>query len=192
MKRIPLPLLLLAAVVPCMASGIQIQTKAVPNGILKDAYYGVITASGGCTPYKWAIASGKLPAGITMSTSSDTRSVTLSGVPTAAYTYSFTVSAKGCGGHVSQLSYKVVIQKTENHVVDLSWQASTTSDVVGYNVYRGPDGKSWRKINSSVKASTVYTDSTTANSTTYYYATTAVDSSGNESKKSNIVHSTIP
>ena len=184
--------LLLVLVAPCMASSIKVQTTAVPNGILKDSYYGVITATGGCTPYKWKVASGSLPAGITMKTSSSTTSVTLSGKPTTSKTYSFTVSATSCGGGASQVSYKVVIQKAEDHVVDLSWQASTTTDVVGYNVYRGPDGKSWQKINSSVKASTAYTDSTTADSSTYYYSTTAVDVNGKESKKSNIVHSTIP
>ena len=183
--------LLLVLAAPCMASSIKIQTTAVPNGILKYSYYGVITATGGCTPYKWKVASGSLPAGITMKTSSSTTSVTLSGKPTTAKTYSFTVSATACG-HTSQVSYKVVVQKAENHVVDLSWKASTTTDVVGYNVYRGPDGKSWQKVNSGVKASTAYTDSTTADNSTYYYSTTAVDVNGKESKKSNIVPSTIP
>lgn len=192
MKTSSASFLLLVLAVPCMASSIKIQTTAVPNGILKDAYYGVITATGGCTPYKWKVASGSLPAGISMKASSNTMSVTLSGTPTTAKTYSFTVSATACGGHVSQVSYTVVVQKAENHVVDLSWKASTTTDVVGYNVYRGPDGKSWQKINSSVKDSTAYTDSTTADSSTYYYSTTAVDVNGKESKKSNIVHSTIP
>ena len=90
------------------------------------------------------------------------------------------------------MSYKVVIQGTANHVVDLSWKASTSSDVAGYNVYRGPDGSTWKKINPSVIASTLYDDSTVANGSTYYYATTAVDTEGRESSKSIAVIAVIP
>lgn len=175
-----------------MGSSIVIQTADVPNGILKDAYYGVITASGGCTPYTWNVVSGALPTGVTMKASSSTTSVTLSGTPSISSTYSFTVSAAGCGGHVVEASYTIVVQSAAKHVVDLSWTASTSTDVTGYNIYRGPDGKSWKKINSSLDASTAYTDSTAASSSTYYYATTAVDVQGKESSKSNIIETVIP
>jgi hypothetical protein len=40
----------------------------------------------------------------------------------------------------------VVIQASANHVVvDLSWNASTSSNVTGYNLYRTPDGTTWNK-----------------------------------------------
>ena len=171
---------------------ISIQTTAVPNGILKDPYLGVIAVAGGCTPYKWQKTAGSLPAGVTMKTSLDTKSLTLAGTPTKAGSYTFTVAATGCGGAVAKHSYKVVVQATPNHVVDLSWHPSSSSDVAGYNIYRGPDGKSWKKINVSLTASTVYSDSTAANKTTYYYAATAVDIKGAESRKSNIAKSVIP
>jgi hypothetical protein len=185
-------LLLLGLVSQCLASSIQIQTTQIPNAILKDSYSAVISASGGCTPYKWQVSSGTLPTGVTMKTSSSTTSVTLSGKPSKAATYSFTLSATGCGGHAAKASYKVVVQSAADHTVDLSWSPSTTTDVTGYNVYRGPDGKSWTKLNTSLAASTYYNDSTVADSSTYYYATTAVDIKGKESDKSNIVTSTIP
>jgi len=77
-----------------------------------------------------------------------------------------------------------------SHSVDLSWNASTSSDVSGYNVYRslytGSCG-SFSKINSLLNASTVYTDSVVVNGTSYCYATTAVNSSNQESGYSNIV-----
>jgi len=176
-----------------MGSGVvTIKTSAVPNGIAKDPYYGVITASGGCTPYTWKVASGALPAGVTMKTSSQTTSVTLSGTPTKAATNSFTVSATACGGHEATASYKIVVQATPNHVVDLNWKASTTKDVIGYNVYRGPDGSWWSKINVSPTASTAYSDSAVADSSNYYYATTAIDVKGDESGKSNVLKTAIP
>lgn len=190
MKVSLLPLLLAVLASPSVAN-VTITTKSVPNGTVQTAYSAVIQATGGCTPDKWAIASGTLPAGVKTSVSHATRSLTLAGKPTTAATYSFTVKVTGCGGGVSQVAYKVVIQGSANHVVDLSWQASTSTDVVGYNVYRGPDGVNWKKIANTI-SSTAYTDSTVANGSTYYYAATAVDSSGHESRKTGSVKAVVP
>lgn len=186
------PLLLLLMAVPCFGATITIKTADLPNGIVHNAYSGVLTVSGACTPYAWKLTSGSLPKGITMTTSTNTKTLTFSGTPTKAATYSFTVSATGCSGSAAKASCKIIAQSSSSHVVDLSWQPSTSTDVVGYNVYRGPDGKTWSKINTSLAASTAFGDSEVANSSTYYYAATAVDTEGEESKKSNIVKSAIP
>jgi hypothetical protein len=186
-----LPLLLILFAFPCMAN-VSLTTTSLPNGTVETAYSEVIKAGGGCTPYKWTIASGALPAGVTAKVSSTTTSLDLAGTPTTAATYSFAVKVTGCGGMASQVAYKVTIQSTANHVVDLSWKASTSGDVAGYNVYRGPDGSTWKKINASVIASTLYDDSTVANGSTYYYATTAVDIEGRESSKSTAIKAVIP
>ena len=77
------------------------------------------------------------------------------------------------------------------HNVSLSWTASTSSGVSGYNVYRTTYANSacgsFSKINSALDTATLYTDSTVVNGTSYCYATTAVDSSNQESGYSNIV-----
>ena len=79
------------------------------------------------------------------------------------------------------------------HNVSLSWIASTSSDVSGYNIYRSTSKTgSYTKINSKLNPSTSYEDATVAGGTTYYYATTAVDSSGVESKYSNQVKVVVP
>ena len=184
--------LLYRVVIQAPASGVTITTSSLPNGTVKTAYSAVIKASNGCTPYKWAIASGALPAGVTATMPSTTTSLNLAGTPTTAATYSFAAKVTGCGGGVSQVSYKVTIQPTANHIVDLNWKASTSVDVVGYNVYRSPDGATWKKINLSLIGSTLYTDSTVANRTTYYYAAAAVDVYGHESSKSTAVKAIIP
>lgn len=173
-------------------SGVVIGTTSVPNGTVATAYSATIQASGGCTPYTWVIASGALPAGITAKASSTTTSLSLGGTPTTAGTSSFSVKATDCHGADSQDSYKVVIQAAANHVVDLNWKASTSNDVVGYNVYRSPDAATWKKINVSLIASTLYDDSTVANGTTYYYAAAAVDINGVESKKTAAVKAVVP
>ena len=79
------------------------------------------------------------------------------------------------------------------HTVYLSWNASISSDVVGYNVYRGTtSGGPYGRINSATDLSTVYTDGSVLDGSTYYYVTTAVDASGQESTYSNEVQAVIP
>ncbi|HET7442606.1 MAG TPA: putative Ig domain-containing protein [Terriglobales bacterium] len=191
MKRI-LPLFVVVTCALQSFGVLAIQTKTVPNGIVKNPYLGVITAAGACAPYKWQVTSGSLPAGVILKASSDTKSITLSGAPTKAASYSFTISVTACGGAVVKTASKVVIQTSADHVVDLNWKASTSKNIAGYNIYRGPDGKSWKKVNVSLAASTNYNDLTVADRSTYYYAATAVDISGKESPKSNIAKAAIP
>jgi hypothetical protein len=174
------------------SGNISITTTSLPNETVGTPYSAAIKASGGCAPYKWAIASGKLPAGITATTSRTTTSLNLTGTPQTAATYSFAVKVTGCGGGNSQVAYKVVIQTTANHVVDLNWKASTSANIAGYNVYRSPDGASWKKINVGLVAWILYSDSSLVNGKTYYYAVTAVDIYGHESSKTATVKVVIP
>jgi hypothetical protein len=176
----------------CLASKIDIKTTKVPNGTAETAYSAVITASGGCTPYKWAVVKGSLPPGITQKSADQTTAFELKGTPTAAASYSFTVSVTGCGGGVAEASYKIVIQGGANQVVDLQWTASTSNDIAGYNVYRGPDTQHWKKLNASLVTVTDYDDSTVSSGSTYYYSATTVSSSGEESGKSPPIEVTVP
>ena len=76
--------------------------------------------------------------------------------------------------------------------VSLSWNPST-SDVAGYNVYRGTvSGGPYSKLNSSLDPGTKFTDTSVVAAHTYYYVTTAVNSSGQESAYSNQVKVVIP
>ena len=192
MKFCTLPLFLLAFASSCLASDVTILTPTLPNGTIELRYAAGIRASGGCTPYTWAVVSGTLPTGVLRKISGSTTSLGILGTPSVADSYSFTISVTDCGRHVVKASYKIVIQDSSNHVVDLSWKASTTKNVVGYNVYRAPDGATWKRINASTVASTLYSDPTVANNTTYYYAATAVDIYGHESRKTPTVKVLIP
>ncbi len=82
---------------------------------------------------------------------------------------------------------------SQNHSVDLSWNASTSQNVIGYNVYRGgQSGGPYSKINSVLDPSTVYTDTSVIDGNTYYYVTTAVNSDNQESVYSNEAQAVIP
>jgi hypothetical protein len=75
------------------------------------------------------------------------------------------------------------------HTVDLSWSASTSSNISGYNIYRAVYTNScgsFSIINSVLNTSTLYADSAVVDGTSYCYATTAVNSSNQESGYSNI------
>jgi fibronectin type 3 domain-containing protein len=73
----------------------------------------------------------------------------------------------------------------------LSWNASTSTNLSGYNIYRAVYVSScggFSKINgTTLDTATIYTDSAVTNGTNYCYATTAVDSTNAESGYSNVV-----
>ena len=81
---------------------------------------------------------------------------------------------------------------TSQHTVGLTWVPST-SNVVGFNVYRGTaTGGPYTKLNGSAIVTTSFSDSTVRSGSTYYYVSTAINSSGTESVKSNEVRTAIP
>jgi hypothetical protein len=72
-------------------------TQAVP-------YSQTITASGGTSPYSFSLLSGTLPTGLTLASGG-----ALTGTPTAAGTFSFTVSAADAGTGTGSQAYSVTI-----------------------------------------------------------------------------------
>jgi len=78
------------------------------------------------------------------------------------------------------------------HSVALAWSASSSNDVVAYNIYRGTASGGPYALLTSMNSSTADTDSTVQSGTTYYYVVTAVDSAGAESAYSNPTVAAIP
>ena len=79
------------------------------------------------------------------------------------------------------------------HQVQLSWGASTSTGVTGYNVYRGSvSGGPYNKINPALVVGTTYSDSSVQAGKTYFYVTTALNGSGTESAYSNQVQAVVP
>jgi hypothetical protein len=80
-----------------------------------------------------------------------------------------------------------------SHSVSLSWTASSSPSIAGYNVYRSAtSGTSYTKLNGSLLTAMSLTDGSVAAGQTYYYVATAVDTSGNESAYSNQTQANIP
>jgi hypothetical protein len=82
---------------------------------------------------------------------------------------------------------------TSSHSVDLSWGASTSTNVAGYYVERATSsGGPYQVLNSSKDTTTSYVDSTVQAGKEYFYVIVAVNTSGQESNPSAQVSATIP
>jgi hypothetical protein len=126
---------------------------------------------------------------------------TFSGLSNGTYTvtptnagFAFTPASQSVtiiNANVAGVNFTASVPVT--HTVALSWVASNTATVTGYNVYRSTvSGTGYAKVNSSPLSVLIYTDAAVMNATTYYYVTTAVDASGVESNYSNEATAVIP
>jgi hypothetical protein len=80
-----------------------------------------------------------------------------------------------------------------DQTVSLSWTASTSSGVTGYNIFRATvSGGPYTQLNSAQVTGTTYTDTTVEVGTTYYYVATAVNAEGVQSADSNQATAVVP
>lgn len=119
----------------------------------------------------------------------------ITGVPTSSGTFPFGVKVSDSSSPASTAtaSLSITIAQGAAHSVSLTWTASPSSGVAGYNVYRSTvSGNDYTKINTTPVAGLNYVDGTVLDASTYFYVLTAVDSSGNESNFSTQVQMVIP
>ena len=79
---------------------IAIRPEDVPDGEVGQAYAQALTASGGTAPHTFAVTGGTLPPGLSLSAQG-----ALSGTPSAAGDFSFTVTATDTGGNTGSRTY---------------------------------------------------------------------------------------
>ncbi|MGO4798119.1 putative Ig domain-containing protein [Pseudomonas sp. W22_MBD1_FP4] len=88
-----------------------ISPASLPNGTVNTAYSQSLNTTGGTAPYTYAITSGTLPTGLSLAVSSGS----LTGTPSSAGTYNFTVTASdsssGNGPATASRSYSVTINQ---------------------------------------------------------------------------------
>src|SRR5438046_3495531 len=68
---------------------LELTTSQLPGGTVGSSYSTTLSASGGTPPYSWSVSSDTLPTGLSLSSSG-----TLSGTPTVAGSFPFTVAVK--------------------------------------------------------------------------------------------------
>lgn len=75
------------------------------DGVIGTAYSETISAQGGVSPYTFAVASGSLPAGLSLNTSTGV----ISGTPTTAGTSSFTIKATDTNGSTGTTNFSITV-----------------------------------------------------------------------------------
>jgi hypothetical protein len=127
---------------------VAITTPALAPGDTGDAYSATLAATGGPTPadYSWAVASGSLPAGLSL----DPSSGTISGTPTALGTSSFTVQVTAGG------AFPVTATQTYTLTIGVEITSSTLPD--------GTYGTPYSATLSAASGTTPYTWSVTSGS----------------------------
>jgi hypothetical protein len=132
--------------------------------------------------------------------------VTIQAGQTADFTVTFSPQASGAAtGTLTFTSNASPPTTTEaltgtgttppSYSVDLTWNPSESSNIVGYNIYRsilGTTCGAYTKLNATLDPKTSYTDSTVVDGESYCYVTTAVNSSNKESAYSAVVEAKIP
>ena len=92
-----------------------ITTESLPDGEVGTAYSQTLVATGDPT-ITWNVTSDTLPAGLTL----DTKTGTISGTPTTANTYNFTVTATNDSGNDSKEFTLTIDQQGTIHVTSVS------------------------------------------------------------------------
>jgi hypothetical protein len=84
-------------------AAVNITTTTLPAGTVGVAYNQTLAATGGTGTYAWSVSAGTLPAGLSLSSGG-----VISGTPTTANTYSFTVQAVS-GGSTDTQALSIII-----------------------------------------------------------------------------------
>jgi len=87
-----------------VVSALQISPAVLPSGTYAKAYSAPFSASGGTTPYTFAVAGGSLPSGLTLNAAGE-----LKGTPTQWGTFSFSVTVNDPYGSSGTYPYTLVV-----------------------------------------------------------------------------------
>jgi len=106
---------------------ISITPTALSAGTVGTSYSASLTASGGTSPYTYAVTSGSLPTGLSLSNSG-----AISGTPTTAGSYTFTVTATDSYSQTAMQSYTLTIQAipaptAQNATVNVAFNSTGTA-----------------------------------------------------------------
>ncbi len=109
-----------------IAANFSITTPSpLPTGAVGVAYSAQINVTPTTPPYSFSISSGTLPPGLSLGAPSMNPAVTLSGTPTAANTYTFTILAADSAKNTASQSYTLVIGAAPITISPASLRAGT-------------------------------------------------------------------
>jgi uncharacterized membrane protein len=77
----------------------------LPGGVVGVAYTQAFAATGGAAPYQWFVSTGTVPTGLTLSATTGN----LTGTPTAAGTFNFTIQVADSGGRFASQAFTITV-----------------------------------------------------------------------------------
>jgi len=86
--------------------GLELADTAMADGVVTAAYSQSLSATGGTTPYSWSIASGALPAGLTLNSSTGQ----IAGTPTTSGTFTITIQVQDATGSTATRQFTIVVE----------------------------------------------------------------------------------
>ena len=123
-----------ATISPVGVAALSITTASLANGQSGVAYSATLAATGGTTPYSWSVATGSsLPAGLSLSVSSGA----LSGTPTQAGTFTFSVQVRDSSTTVQTAAKQYTISIAAGGSIPLSIVTTTLSNGQVNLIYSG-------------------------------------------------------
>jgi hypothetical protein len=183
-----------AANVTPTATAPTITTASLANGTVSTAYSQTIVTTGGTGTKTFSLSGGSLPNGLGLSATTGT----ISGTPTTAGTFNFTVKVTDAAGATASKSFSVTMSPAAAPVVAptapgnftvtaisssqirLTW--SDGANETGYRIYRWNGvTASWQVANTAAANTTTFTDSGLAANTTYFYYVEAFNTAGSAS-----------
>jgi hypothetical protein len=97
------------------APALTLGPATLPDPANGTAYSQTLVASGGVGPYAFAVTAGALPPGLTLNPATGE----ISGTPTAAGPFSFTITVTDDNGSTASVAYTVTVQPGPTVVIDL-------------------------------------------------------------------------
>ncbi len=101
----------------------------LPDAAVGTPYSQSLVAAGGTGPYTWALASGSLPAGLSLSTAG-----VVSGTPTARGTSAFSVTVTDSANPAHSTTYAMSLRSRETTKPTCSWSVQSSPKRVDFTV----------------------------------------------------------
>src|SRR5947199_113829 len=138
---------------------LQVTSSQLSGGTAGTTYSATLSASGGTSPYSWSVSSGTLPTGLSLSSSG-----TLSGTPTVAGAFPFTVAVKDAASASASASLSINVVTAAAPSVSISSPANGAT-VSGTTTVSGvaSDGLAITSVQLSVDGGTFANASGTTN-----------------------------
>jgi hypothetical protein len=131
-------------------SQLTITTSSLPGGTAAITYQQTLVASGGTSPYSWAVIAGSLPAGLSLGPAGS-----ITGAPSAAGTSNFTVQVTDNAGAKATQALSIVIAPSQLTITTSSLPtgtAGTTYQLTTLTAFGGTGGYNWSVTAGSLPA----------------------------------------